>query len=87
MAEYIALIHKDDDSDFGVSFPDFPGCIAAGATLDKARAMAQEALAFHVEGLLEDGWAMPEPSNLSGMTGAKIGNGLAVYITLQAGST
>jgi len=49
--------------------------------------MAQEALAFHVEGLLEDGWAMPEPSNLSGMTGAKIGNGLAVYITLQAGST
>ncbi len=86
MAGYIALINKGDDSDLGVSFPDFPGCIAAGATLDEARAMAQEALACHVEGLLEDGAAMPEPSNLSGMAGAKIGNGLAVYITFEAGS-
>lgn len=86
MVEYIALIHKDADSDFGVSFPDFPGCIAAGATLDEARAMAQEALAFHVDGLLEDGAAIPEPLNLSGMAGAENGNGLVVYITLQAGS-
>ncbi|MBL0942631.1 MAG: type II toxin-antitoxin system HicB family antitoxin, partial [Alphaproteobacteria bacterium] len=34
---YIALIHKDKNSDFGVSFPDFPGCITAGKTLDEAR--------------------------------------------------
>jgi predicted RNase H-like HicB family nuclease len=32
MAEYIALIHKDAGSDFGVSFPDFPGCVTAGST-------------------------------------------------------
>jgi predicted RNase H-like HicB family nuclease len=31
--DYIAYLHKDRDSDFGVSFPDFPGCITAGKTL------------------------------------------------------
>jgi len=35
MASYIAVIHKDPDSDFGVSFPDFPDCITAGATIDE----------------------------------------------------
>jgi predicted RNase H-like HicB family nuclease len=64
MASYIALIHKDPTSDFGVSFPDFPGCITAGSTLDEARSMAQEALGFHIEGMLEDGDALPEPSSL-----------------------
>lgn len=64
MASYIALIHKDDDSDYGVSFPDFPGCISAGSTLDEARAGAEEALALHVEGLIEDGESLPEPSSL-----------------------
>ena len=47
MRYYIALIHKDADSDFGVSFPDLPGCITAGRTLDEARLMADEALAVH----------------------------------------
>ncbi len=64
MRAYIALIHKEADSDYGVSFPDLPGCITAGATLDEARAMATEALAFHLEGLAEDGEAIPEPSSL-----------------------
>lgn len=64
MAHYIALIHKDADSDYGVSFPDFPGCISAGVTLDEAREMAAEALALHIEGMVEDGEAIPEPSSL-----------------------
>src|SRR5260370_35175538 len=63
MRSYIALIHKDPHSEFGVSFPDFPGCISAGATLDEARTNAEEALAFHVEGMAEDGAAIPEPSS------------------------
>lgn len=64
MVQYIALIHKDADSDYGVSFPDLPGCISAGATLDEARAMAEEALGLHLEGMAEDGEAAPEPSSL-----------------------
>ncbi len=64
MPQYIALIHKDADSDFGVSFPDLPGCVTAGASLDEARDMAAEALAFHLEGLVADGEPVPAPSTL-----------------------
>ena len=64
MAVYPALIHKEAGSDYGVSFPDFPGCITAGSTLDEARANAGEALAFHIEGMVEDGEALPAPSAL-----------------------
>ncbi|BAT60892.1 ribbon-helix-helix protein, copG family [Variibacter gotjawalensis] len=64
MRDYIALIHKDQDSDYGVSFPDLPGCISAGKTLDEAQTMAAEALAFHLEGLALDGEPVPEPSSL-----------------------
>lgn len=64
MTNYIGLIHKDADSDFGVSFPDFPGCISAGATLDEARSGAEEALALHIEGMIEDGLRLPEPAAL-----------------------
>lgn len=64
MTTYIALIHKDSDSDFGVSFPDLPGCVTAGITLDDARTMAEEALSFHLDGMEADGVAFPEPSSL-----------------------
>src|SRR5713226_7483414 len=64
MRQYIALMHKAADSDYGVSFPDFPGVGTAGRTLDEARAMAEEALAFHIEGLVEDNEAIPEPATL-----------------------
>jgi len=45
--DYIAHLHKDSKSDFGVSFPDFPGCVTAGKSLEEARRKAPEALAFH----------------------------------------
>ena len=59
MTSYVAVIHKDADSDYGVSFPDFPGCISAGSSVDEARDMAREALALHVHGMQEDGEAIP----------------------------
>jgi predicted RNase H-like HicB family nuclease len=64
MTAYIALLRKDEASDYGVDFPDFPGCVTAGHTLDEARRMAAEALALHVEGMAEDGEPIPEPSAL-----------------------
>lgn len=69
MRQYIGLIHKDPDSDYGVSFPDFPGCVSAGASLEEARIMAQEALSLHVAGLIEDGEAVPAPSSLDAIMG------------------
>lgn len=84
MPSYIGLIHKEADSDFGVSFPDFPGAITAGKTLDDARAMAEEALALHVEGLTEDGEALPEPSTLEEvMSDPDNRTGVAILVSIK----
>lgn len=83
MASYIAVIHKDEDSDYGVSFPDFPGCISAGSTLDEAKDMAQEALAFHVETMIEDGDPIPEPSSLDAvMSDPDYADGVAFLVAV-----
>jgi len=62
--DYIALIHKNSYSDYGVSFPDFPGCVTAGKTLDEAKSFAGEALKGHIELMREVGEFIPEPSSL-----------------------
>ena len=49
MAHYIALIHKDIDSWYGVSFPDVPGVLTAADTIDEAMQKAGEVLAFAAE--------------------------------------
>ena len=64
MTTYIALIRKEIASDYGVDFPDFPGCATAGKSLDEARRMAVEALTLHIEGMIEDREAIPEPASL-----------------------
>ncbi len=46
MPHYIALIHKDADSYYGVSFPDWPGVVTAGDTIDEAMQQAVEVLSF-----------------------------------------
>ncbi len=46
MPHYIALIHKDTDSCYGVSFPDVPGVFTAGDTIDEAIRKAAEVLEF-----------------------------------------
>jgi predicted RNase H-like HicB family nuclease len=84
MRHYIGVIHKEADSDFGVSFPDFPGVATAGTTLDDARAMAEEALAFHVEGLVADGEAIPEPSTLEEvMADPENRDGVAILVAIK----
>jgi len=81
MASYIGLIHKDEDSDYGVSFPDFPGCVSAGATLDEARAGAEEALALHIEGMMQDGDTIPEPTSLDDvMADTENRDGVAILV-------
>lgn len=62
--DYIAYLHKNRDSDFGVSFPDFPGCVTAVKTLEEARRMAAEALSLHIAGMIEDGEKIPSPSTI-----------------------
>ena len=84
MGQYIGLIHKEADSHFGVSFPDFPGVVTAGTTLDDARAMAEEALTFHIEGLVEDGEAIAEASSLEDvMADPDNRSGVAILVAVK----
>src|SRR6476469_11208625 len=84
MRNYIGLIRKDPASHFGVSFPDFPGVVTAGTSLDDARAMAEEALTFHIEGLAADGEAIPEPSSLEQvMSDPRHRDGVAILVTVR----
>jgi predicted RNase H-like HicB family nuclease len=69
MRYYIALVRKKANTSFGVEFPDFPGCISAGNTLDEAAGGAAEALALHVEGMMQDGDPILEPSSLEDIDG------------------
>ena len=81
----VKLDWPPEGSDYGVSFPDLPGVITAGSTLDEARAMAAEALAFHLEGVAEDGEAVPEPSSLEEIMSVKENkDGVAVLIDAPA---
>jgi predicted RNase H-like HicB family nuclease len=85
MRQYVGLIHKVAESDYSVSFPDFPGCIAAGAALDEARAMAEEALTFHIEGLAEDSEAIPEPSSLESVMADSLNRaGVAILVPVRS---
>lgn len=49
---YPVIIHKDPQSDYGVSVTDLPGCFSAGETLDEALTQVVEAIECHLEGLL-----------------------------------
>ena len=60
---YVSFIHRDD-AGYGVSFPDFPGCVSVGDTADDAVRHASDALAFHVEGLVDDGAPIPPPRSI-----------------------
>lgn len=60
---YYGVVHKDKNSDYGVSFPDFPGCVSAGETLEEAKEMAYEALSLHIDGMVSDAEPLPEPTS------------------------
>lgn len=62
---YVALIHGDEEPGFGVSFPDFPGCVSDGDTEEEAIRRGREALTFHIENMAEDGEGIPRPSACS----------------------
>ena len=83
MSNYIAIVHKDSTSDFGVSFPDFPGCITAGKNIDEAKDMAQEALILHIQGMIEDGEKLPGPSKLEEIMNDPDYTGAAAFLVVS----
>ena len=70
MAHYIALIHKDRDSCYGVSFPDLPGVFTAGDTIDEAMRKAAEVIEFAAEDWSDlKGENFPSPRTIDQLRG------------------
>ncbi len=60
------IIHKDENTGYGVTIPDLAGCFSYGDTLDEAITNAHEAALFHIEGMIADGGFQPfEPTSLT----------------------
>lgn len=56
--EYAIVIERAEGN-FSAYVPDLPGCIATGATIEEVEAEMCEAIAFHLDGLREDGAPIP----------------------------
>ena len=59
MGSALAVIHEENGN-YGISFPDFPGCISTGESAEQVMRKGSEALTFHVAGMVEDGDRLPE---------------------------
>ena len=58
-----AIVIENTQNNFSAYVPDLPGCVATGATLEEAEREIREAIAFHIDGLREDGLPVPLPTS------------------------
>jgi predicted RNase H-like HicB family nuclease len=63
MIDYTAIIFKDPDSGFAVTFPDLPGCVAFARTLPDAPGVAWRALSVHFDEMRKAGELIPAPTD------------------------
>jgi predicted RNase H-like HicB family nuclease len=61
---YLVVI-ENAGPNYSAYSPDLPGCVATGATPDEAKKNMAEAIEFHLEGMVEDGLSIPEPSSVA----------------------
>lgn len=61
-SKYLVIIEKADTG-FSAYVPDLPGCVSAGETLEETKRLIAEAIEYHIEGMLEDGESIPEPTS------------------------
>jgi len=60
-----AVIIEQGPRNLSAYVPDLPGCVTTGRTVEEVERNIQEAIALHIQGLLEDGEPIPEPSTLT----------------------
>ena len=59
-----AVIIEASERNYSAYVPDLPGCIATGKTVEEVKRLIRKGMAFHLEGLREDGLPIPEPTTL-----------------------
>jgi predicted RNase H-like HicB family nuclease len=71
--QYLILIEGSEETSYSAYAPDLPGCIATGATREEVEREMRDAIEIHLDGLLQAGQPIPEPSQLT-----------ATYVTVAA---
>ncbi|HET6231286.1 MAG TPA: type II toxin-antitoxin system HicB family antitoxin [Longimicrobiaceae bacterium] len=64
MKRYLVIV-EHTDTGYSAFSPDLPGCISTGATREAVEVNMREAIEFHIDGLREEGYPVPEPSTES----------------------
>lgn len=84
--KYPVYLEKDADSDYGVTVPDLPGCFSAGATIEEAMENVQEAILTHIEGMLMDDDAIPNPTPIEALRRTSAPDGVTWgFVTVDLG--
>ena len=60
--KYLVIIERGPGS-FGAYVPDLPGCVAVAESQAEVETLIREAIAFHIEGLRDEGRPLPEPTS------------------------
>ena len=58
-----AIVIERAGKNYSAYVPDLPGCVATGETREEVESQIREAVEFHLEGMRDDGEAIPEPSS------------------------
>ena len=59
-----AIVLEKTNTNYSAYVPDLPGCIATGLTIEETESEIKAAIAFHIEGLIEDGLEIPKPVSI-----------------------
>jgi predicted RNase H-like HicB family nuclease len=57
-----AIVVEKAANNYSAYVPDLPGCVATGYTIDETEREIREAIEFHIEGMIEDGLPIPQPT-------------------------
>jgi len=60
-----AVVIEKTATNYSAYVPDLPGCVATGPTVEVVEEEIRAAIRFHIEGLKQDGLAVPEPTSIA----------------------
>ena len=64
MRKYAVVVERGPNN-YSAYVPDLPGCVTTGKTVEEIKTNIREAIELHLEGLMEDGTPVPEPSSVA----------------------
>ena len=78
--QYVALVRKEEATDYWVDIPDIPGCVSSGVTREEAEANFQEALELHIEAMREQKLNLPQPRSRFDVLSAELDRYVGDYM-------